>query len=270
MITFLNYFDCMSGTYTSVLDLYNGLKQYVDCKHVFVIKQENFNVLKKYKKYLPKTNIYFIHKFPSISTDILICSGYYFKQISRNIIQPLPITYKKLIVLDCTSFTFSHYTKEFDIFDTLSSFKNKIILGNKFNSQFFSDKEYRLYYHVIDFSRLDSYINKNNKKELTVDNYSKCRYMDVDPYVYNKYVYNRWINITNDIYYENIGKLIFEYNYMGKKVEYNLKNKCFDDGLTEYLSLMQIDDSYNQNIFIPKQNLDLLKFSSDNYIFNEI
>ena len=59
--------------------------------------------------------------------------------------------------------------------------------------------------------------------------------------------YYRQIKVKYDNpikYYENIGKLIFEMNYLNRLVYYNPKHKSFEqDGLTDYLSLFNIDDT---------------------------
>lgn len=68
----------------------------------------------------------------------------------------------------------------------------------------------------------------------------------------------------NDVYYENIGKLIFEFLYLGRSVYYSSKNKCFDDGLTYYLKLFDIDDNKTQKIEIKKEDIEEKLFFNDN------
>lgn len=53
-------------------------------------------------------------------------------------------------------------------------------------------------------------------------------------------------------YYENIGKLMFEFILLGKESQYLPKNKKFYDGLSEYMNYLDLDDN-NTYIFTNKE-----------------
>lgn len=70
----------------------------------------------------------------------------------------------------------------------------------------------------------------------------------------SEYHYVRHEKIGNE-YFENIGKLIFEFIYYNKKVKYFNTNYSKPDGLTYYLKLFNIDDTYSQYLNITKQDV---------------
>lgn len=53
-------------------------------------------------------------------------------------------------------------------------------------------------------------------------------------------------------YYENIGKLMFEFILLGKESQYLPKNKKFYDSLSEYMNYLDLDDN-NTYIFTSKE-----------------
>ena len=97
----------------------------------------------------------------------------------------------------------------------------------------------------------------------------------IDYYVYDDH--NKFINTLeykgfsycrhykiNSTYIENIGKILLEYIVLGRKADYYTLNKCIDDGLHYYLSLLGIDDDIN-NIDI---NIDK-ELVYKNIVFND-
>ena len=52
------------------------------------------------------------------------------------------------------------------------------------------------------------------------------------------------------------GKLPFEFNYFGKKVQYDSTSKMMDDGFTDYMKLFGLDDNHDQTIQMPKAEIE--------------
>lgn len=52
------------------------------------------------------------------------------------------------------------------------------------------------------------------------------------------------------------GKLPFEFNYFGKKVQYDSTSKMMNDGFTDYMKLFGLDDNHDQTIQIPKAEIE--------------
>ena len=86
------------------------------------------------------------------------------------------------------------------------------------------------------------YINQNSKK-LTFDVLKKQ--------IKNIQYLSKKID-DGSRYYENIGKLMFEFILLGKESQYLPKNKKFYDGLSEYMNYLDIDDN-NTYIFTSKE-----------------
>ena len=86
---------------------------------------------------------------------------------------------------------------------------------------------------------------------------------------YDKLFYIRHKLTDMQLYMEMKGKLIFEFLYFGKKVHYSPDNKMFDDGLTDYFQLFNIDDNIEQDIHINKKEIynKLIQFDdNDDYL----
>lgn len=64
------------------------------------------------------------------------------------------------------------------------------------------------------------------------------------------------------------GKLIFEFKYFDKSVKYLSVNKSIDDGLTDYLKLFGIDDNFDQDVTISKDDIidKLVSYSSAPFV----
>jgi hypothetical protein len=71
--------------------------------------------------------------------------------------------------------------------------------------------------------------------------------------------------------FENIGKMIFEFSALGKKVLYSPLNKDYSDGLEEYLGLFGIDDTVEQEIHISEEELfSVLGMKGNDVLLNDI
>lgn len=270
------FYPQMNGITTSLFDLYFNLKKYgvvnlkcyifIDCLKL----QEQMLYIKTIYKSLPlnKVNCEFIDinnidKFyKNNKFNVLIVSFSITKYLSC-----LKFCYNKLIVLDSGLMFYDYITNNNIKNNYIEQMENVFVLGNRINMNFYRNNYY-LYYHKFSNERLEFIKNKfpvinqvfNESVRNTEDTDEiKFKYM-----MYNKLEYQRWREITKGIYSENIGKMIFEFLWLGKKVHYSPKNKSQDDGLTDYLSLFNIDDNVEQNLNITKNEIENKLFMKKN------
>ena len=151
----------------------------------------------------------------------------------------------------------------------MQNIPNIKILGNPCNEKFYTNNYY-VYYHKFSLERLN-YLDSLDKKNGVFDELERNA-EDTDEIKFNSMLkntlkYQRWRNVVDSIYSENIGKLIFEFVYMNKKVYYSSENKSQDDGLTEYLRLFDFDDNVTQEIKFTKQDvINKLCFHKDDLV----
>lgn len=117
------------------------------------------------------------------------------------------------------------------IFPLLSKYKFKSIIINSFDYIYLKPYIISKKIYII-----HSLVPNNNKQQKTF-------YIDKNIHSYSGYKYNRWYKYTDKIYYENIGKLLFEFIYYNKKSIYSNKNKCIDDGLTYMFNRFGLSDN---------------------------
>lgn len=149
------------------------------------------------------------------------------------------------------------------------------IISTPFIYQFIPKFKYKdIYISPIKFSeyRLNNIIlSKNSKNKIFNDynNYDIIKHnKEFNIHSYERLNYYRHIKDKYDItsitqYIEIKGKSIFEFLYFGKQVHYLPINKYFNDGLTDYFKLFNIDDDIEQDININKKELynNLIKFN---------
>lgn len=240
------YFNEFSGTITSLLDLYLEL----GCKGLLII--EDLNLYTRFKEYFPPIDCIMINSFlrKTYEFDIVITSVSSLKNLNFS-----NVKYKKLILLDSNTIASCYFLKNYDFFKMLKSI-SAVILANSFNQKILASFDIPSFHYLHQFSekRLkmldiksingDYYVNTNE--------YERKGYLNYKPHWYETLHYYRHIRLGS-IYYENIGKLPFEFMYFNKPVFYSIKNKCFDDGFTEYAKKIGIDDSCNQEL----RNIDI-------------
>ena len=268
-VTVLIFFNEMTGTITSLLDTYLSL----NCNTLFIYKW--LEHLLTFKSYFPKGMTY-------VSYDNFIQNTYVFDKIitSCSFLKNLNLSniqYNKIIFLDSNTITSSYYSNNNDFFKNLYNVKNKIMLSNEFNSKIldkYNIKSYR-YYHKISNKRLDCLDITNFIQEEYNSLTKKYTYrglVNYSPHCYCSFRYTRHIQMKNIIdsllpdyvFYENIGKLIFEYLYFNKTVYYSCKNKTFiSDGLTEYFKILGIND--DKDIILNNIDISKLLFTGDEY-----
>lgn len=234
-------YDYIEGSTSTVYDIYFNLREFVDVKLNIITNDihHNYRILKA-------NNLLDIMKcythINNYECDVIICLWSLFTEKNGKIPQTLNIKTKKLIILGTL-----------DVFD--KPYKNSIIpkhwqydeiifLTNPPN---FSDYTY---YHKLSKYRLDRLTKMSLRK-------NKLKYCRQD----KKHIFK------NNIYFENIGKLIFEHCYHSIPVIYSTKGMTIKDGLYYYLKLFGIDGSINQIIEIPHDEIEeKLIMKEDDYI----
>ena len=255
----------LTGTFSTFIDLYYNIKKYyleVDIKLYLKEKEEKFlmmiysNVGREGKILGSK------YKGKKVESEVLITSTKVFYDIKKEGLG-IEIKCKKMILLD----TWEIYKMwvegilEEVVEDILKSCEELYFLGNKFNLGLMGVGGVE-YYHKFSKERLEwLYTGVDNGKiyyrDEKVKEGSKIYYKTKnDRMTYkeifecSEYHYMRWYG------FENIGKMIFEFLWMGKKVKYYLYDKLRDDGLTEYMRLFGVDDNVGGYLDISKEEIE--------------
>lgn len=261
----------LNGVCTSLFDIYfNLIERNIPVTFNLTIHPNGFYDMLYYKDEYPSIPYKKLMKY---SFDTLIISSDFIGQdwdIFKN------FKYKNLIIVDSTKI-YIDYLKNNNVTSTrLNSIKNKTVLGNKFNSQFV-DNDYYIWHHKFSNKRMkyleNKYAGRGDGVLYRINNSDTYSILDrhISYHLYNECFYHRYRSWDNGVtYVENIGKTIFEYLYMKKKVIYSPKNKTMDDGLTEYLSLFDIDDNVEQELHISKEELEDKLFMKDTDLLLDI
>lgn len=276
IVLLFHFFQC-NGSYTSIIDLYfNLIKCGIDVKLYIILNNSSstlfFKTLNEFPKFeftlIKKDNLNILN-----DTTIITTAGTVYNLYDKII----TLKYNKIIILDGGIF-FSNYSIGINN-NIYNDIDNRLILGNPFNSRYFTDN-YFIYYHKFSLSRLEhlkkKYTKNINLKEVLIRNEVSTGQNKLikisDFHSYKSYSYKRWFQKNPKLsYFENIGKLIFEYKYMNKKVFYSAKNKTIDDGLTDYLRLFNINDNLDQEITITSEEvIDKLGFKNNDLILELI
>ena len=123
----------------------------------------------------------------------------------------------------------------------LQQYTNKLIVDYICFNKFRLDNM-RVSYKLDVFDQYDEYDTLKQQQYFNVHNYRRL-------------IYRRRKLYGLSMCMEMKGKLIFEFLYFNKPVYYLPINKCFNDGLTDYLSLFDIDDNIEQDINISKEEI---------------
>lgn len=221
---------------------------------------------------LPNFDIVFLFKDNEQKTKFLYNYSYIFnmmqKEISffvmsdiiyaQNIVCPtfsiikhikkLKIFYKKLHIILSTSYIenrknvdYINYIESHDIYFYGLNFYRDYIINN-----------FKVFRPLLSKTRIENIrklfiIEKNKNWNVSLEKYHNIDYrkqfLSSENIYYNRFY---WLQSEN-IYFEGIGKSIFESVLLGKNVFYSKANKCINDGLTEYLKFfLNIDDNYDK------------------------
>ena len=269
-----------TGTFSTFIDLYFNIKKLFPDVKIKLFPKINKNSFKMmiYKNVGNYTDILCSNTNESLITDqTIITSTKVFHDILINNCN-VSIKCKNLILLDTWDIYRTTLNNTTDDLISLikSSAENIFFLGNSFNLNLCNFKNKFLYFHKLSEERLSSLIPQKNNSlifyrddSVVVDTFLKYFSTSNKKITYkelfqcSEYHYTRWDH-KNNIYFENIGKMIFEFLWMNKKVKYFSNNKSINDGLTEYLKLFNIDDNITQYLNISKNDIEKKLFMHKN------
>ena len=190
--------------------------------------------------------------------DIIICK---YESIKNGIIDYNK--YKNIYLINDWTLTADFINKTALDLDNIESIKG--IIGTLFLHQYtnklivdyicfnkFRLDNMRVSYKLDVFDQYDEYDTLKQQQYFNIHNYRRL-------------IYRRRKLDGLSVCMEMKGKLIFEFLYFNKQVHYSPVNKCFNDGLTDYLSLFNIDDNIEQDINISKEEIELKLLIDDNF-----
>ena len=262
-------YNTISGSTIDYIDLYYNLKKYLPVKLIILVNYNKYLSVKKLLlSYFNKKIVKELIKYFRINTDnikendTIICKygclldNYINIEKYKNIyiIADLRLACHCIVNINryylyhsnikgiFTSPFLKKYYENHDIlheyYVKLSKYRlDNIVINNTYNN----------------FNDWENYYNLKNAIDFNIHKYKKLTWFRHQ--VENQsYCFNQCLEMK--------GKLIFEFLYFGKQVHYSPINKQFDDGLTDYLSLFNIDDNKEQDLNISKEEIfdKLVKF----------
>ena len=213
------------------------------------------------------------------TADTIIMSAQQFvlQYYLGDIITDETVECEQLILLDSACFFVSNAMNLLDnLLEKINNTKTQevIILCSTENKRLLEEKcekynKIKLVDYFISFNdkRLDV-ISKIpvTKGKMFADNYEESkRIQNFEVHEYAEYHYNRWMPLRDTgHFYENIGKLLFEFSILGKQSFYSTKNKTMDDGMTGYMRAIGLDDNQNHNMIDYSNNIkEFFKFKQE-------
>lgn len=228
----MHHWGRANGVLTSIIDLYNNLSKYRDVKLRIAVKDVGKFIL------LCKRNNYFGYK------DILTCitTDNHFEAdtiitSTKTLNDPITMDYNKLILIDSLDIVKAHY----GLIPMNEKMPNTTLLCNpaNFDLVYYDHIEY---YHKFSPERLQ-YVTTCKHLEYMRMNKSS-------------------IHITGSLYFENIGKCVFETLYKENTVTY--RGDDTEDGLYYYLKLFGVDGNQDQRLSITPEQIEEHLFMKDN------
>jgi len=205
----------VNGTLTSVIDLYLNMSKYAQIELKISTKDvAQFILLCKNNRYFGCDNILtFITNEKSFEAETVICS-------TKTLNDPIDIQCNKMILIDSLDIMRAHY----GVVPILQSVcDDTILLCNPANAEV-TDFNYIEYYHKFSPERLS-------------------RISTCEQFLYMR-IAKHDIMVVEGLYFENIGKKIFETLYLNKRVDYYSRD--VRDGLYYYLKLFGVDGAKDQ------------------------
>ena len=251
------YCGHINGSFIDCLDMYYNLKESgYNCDLIILVHLQYVKPLIKklnqlYTNILSNDIVKHIHNnINNIkSDDIIICK---YESIKSNLIDYTK--FKNIYIINDWKLTADFINKTNLDIDSIDSIKGILATPFLFN---YSQKV------IIDYIKFNKFRLNNMRITTKLDTFDK--YKDYDTlkqqayfniHNYAKLIYERRKLDGLSLCMEIKGKLIFEFLYFNKKVEYLPTNKSFDDGLTDYLQLFNINDNIKQELTISKEEIE--------------
>ena len=257
----LQYHDWrVTGTFTTVLDAAANVNKFIDVDFKTIWGHDTEYA----RRYLKENNFFGTPWFAKSITydtyferETIICSSKLFCDISHSYDtfpngkdRRITMHCRNLIVLDSMDMTRSYYNHVKKIDDYVKA-ENCVFLCNPANFRNTRFPKYE-YYHKLNKERLDSQI----------------------PYE-KKYNFKRSQKPANcfgpNMYFENVGKRIFEYIYHGYPVNYYTDGMFMKDGLYYYLKLFGVDGfKEHKPLKITRKQISDILFMNENDLLLDI
>jgi len=274
-VTVFNYFKETNGTLTSTCDAYSGLKKYLG-NNVDIVTLDDSNqgpgVFPLFSHYnLGNLDITrSLSKSRVVETDVLVTSTFLPSCQYQNGVD-IKFNCNRVVLLDSLSFYLAHNMGGVEpyldfIENTLFPGAEVVYLCNPWNQQWVPKAHE--YYHKLWWPRLDynapttTIVEPFNRE---TRNYKRGTNKD-NIFVHKSFDYARWF-VSFGSYVENIGKLLYEFQYHGRTVNYSPRNKEFNDGLTYYLRYLGIDDNVEQELDV---DLSKLAFTENDFLLEVV
>src|SRR5574344_15274 len=283
-LNIIYYLYELNGAYTSFEDLYYNLRRYLGCDIQWYVFYDTRSIIKRFDSYIALENniCYLPIKYGTmhykITGDINIISSEVIDLINKDALDI--ISQQTYLFYPAFIYKLESNVDEFVQQQQYIKDNHVITICNEFNSHYV--KDYFVWYMKFSEERITNLraLSTNVNDTLTSEEYfkNKKNLLNMKPFSYKTYQYFRYSKKSKDNpytefgadYYENIGKLMFEFLLLEKKAYYYCKNKHIDDGLTEFMQQFDIDDNYdydlntiNNNVLFEKlfmkQNDEILK-----------
>jgi hypothetical protein len=243
----------VDGALTSMIDLYLNLKERVpNVKFKIISKNAVGQVIKLFSDHLDfgldKSVITIDTDFEAdiiiASTKLLADIIHYQKELG------IKFVCNKLILVDSLDLMRSKYDM-IPKLDEIEYCNDTVLLANPANFNISNFKCYE-YYHKFNESRIKSSILP-------------------EAFIYTRVVKNH-IQLIDDIFFENIGKFIWECLYNNRKIIYYSDGMKIKDGLYYYLKLFGVDgDIHHIPLNISKEQVvDKLFMKDDDLILRRL
>jgi len=283
-ITILSHHLGLQGSYLNILDFNNYLQQEYKVLFYCLDYKDLYNITRGSKRLYSFNKIKLLIDYKPDPTSTVITD---FKTLVKIFKMNIKVVCDKLIILDNNELSYhlndvrqakffhknlninrlikSHQYKEILFLfppSNVSKFKELYpdipfqIFFKKINwdllKQIKLNQKDRLYWRFDDIDMLEEMEKKYGDKLQTFDEYD-----EIDLWDYKGMIYYRRKHLE---YYEQLGRLVFEFIMLGKEV-YFLKNPFeVNDGLSDYLRHYDIKFDENYKVITPAENLiDLMK-----------
>jgi hypothetical protein len=212
----------ISGAFTSILDIYFNLRNFVDVDLRIVFDLDALSIMRffSYQNFFGDGRAMSgLTKNTDFESDVIIISYELLANIAKNKVR-LNIGCDRLIILDSLDIQRFNYDGLIPVVANHISCNECILLANPANHGI-ADNTIE-YYHKLSGIRLNG--------------------LDIPKRTYNyKRTDKDHIKLSGDVYFENIGKGIFENIIKGNTVNYYPDGLTVTDGLCYYLKLFDID-----------------------------
>lgn len=225
------HFKCFHNKLTTSIPFLRFNRNFGDFNLFFSIDQKN-------------------NKFES---DVIICSGRLIYEILNG--ANIELKCNRLIVLDSMD-TWKSKVGIFQDFDDFFDVMKNTYITQLSNPATMKESKYEQieYYHKFSHKRLFSL--------------RQCGFIKND-YIFKRSVKKK-TEIGEGLYYENMGKGIFENLWFGKEVIYDVDGMFMEDGLYYYMNLFGLDAFKNQKIKLSKKEIkNNLFFNENDYLYKE-